>query len=102
MTTTLTRHHHVADRTTELVLDELRQSVHSIVLYGSVARGKHTEESDVDILVIADSPTEPDRFSERLCDIETASGALPTATAPYPRGRQLGSSTCVPGSSRTY
>ena len=76
MTTTLTRHHHVADRTTELVLDELRQSVHSIVLYGSVARGKHTEESDVDILVIADSPTEPDRFSERLCDIETASGAL--------------------------
>ena len=77
MTTTLTRHRHVADRTTELVLDELRGRVHSVVMYGSVARGNHTEESDVDILVIADSPTEPDRFSERLLDIETASGPLP-------------------------
>ncbi len=77
MTTTLTRHQYVADRTTRLVLDELRGHVHSVVLYGSVARGANTEDSDVDILVIAGGPGEPDRFSERLAHIETASGPIP-------------------------
>ena len=76
MTTTLTRHQHVADRAVEIVLDELGESVHSIVLYGSVARGNHTEESDVDILVIADDAGEPGPFSERLSDVETASRTL--------------------------
>lgn len=77
MTTTLTRHHDVADRTAHLVLEEFRGRVHSIVLYGSVARGAHTEDSDVDILVIADDTRAPDSFSETLTAIETASGPLP-------------------------
>ena len=77
MTTTLTRHQDVADRTTQLVLDELRGQVHSVVLYGSVARGTHAEDSDVDILVIADDAKEPHSFSERLGIAELASGPQP-------------------------
>ncbi|MCD8218397.1 MAG: nucleotidyltransferase domain-containing protein [Clostridiales bacterium] len=47
-------------------------SVDSIILYGSVARGTQTEESDIDIAVILDSYTEDmhERMTDFIVDLE--------------------------------
>ncbi len=44
----------VADELARRVLVELGERVHSMVLFGSVARGEATPESDVDVLIITD------------------------------------------------
>ncbi len=38
------------------MLAELGERINSIVLFGSVARGEATSESDIDVLVITDAP----------------------------------------------
>ena len=38
------------DRLTRQLLAELKDQIHSIVLFGSVARGEATDDSDVDVL----------------------------------------------------
>ena len=42
----------------EQLLAELKGEIRSIVLFGSVARGEATEDSDIDILIITDAPFE--------------------------------------------
>jgi len=49
---------------TEALREELRDSLLSVVLYGSVARGTATETSDVDLLVIQRGA--PSSYYERL------------------------------------
>ena len=48
------------------VLDELRGRIHSIVLFGSVARGEARPDSDIDLLIIIDGRIETKR---RIYDI---------------------------------
>lgn len=44
----------------------------SVILYGSVARGTNTSESDIDIMVLVDLPSvELKRYEERLCEVST-------------------------------
>lgn len=44
----------------------------SVILYGSVARGTATPESDIDIMVLVDSSTEElKKYSDKLCDVST-------------------------------
>ena len=43
--------------------------LHSVVLYGSYARGEATEESDVDVMVVLHGPVNPMREITRLVDI---------------------------------
>lgn len=43
---------HILEELVEGILDVLQDKVVRIVLYGSVARGANTEESDVDVAVI--------------------------------------------------
>ncbi len=43
-----------------------------MILYGSVARGTNTNDSDVDIMVLADGDTaELREYDERLSDVST-------------------------------
>ncbi len=44
----------------------------SVILYGSVARGTETAESDIDIMVLIDGDESDLReFSDQLCDVST-------------------------------
>lgn len=43
---------------TQRLLAELKDQIHSIVLFDSVARGDAMEDSDIDILIIMDAPFE--------------------------------------------
>lgn len=46
------------------------EDIKKIILFGSVARGEDTEDSDIDILIIADNEEElEDYISEKVIDI---------------------------------
>lgn len=58
----------LSDSLLELYGDKLK----TIILYGSVARGTATVESDVDIMVLVDSTTEElKKYEDKLCDVST-------------------------------
>ena len=46
----------VVDSLVPLLLLELQSQIHSLVLFGSVARGEARPDSDVDILVLTEAP----------------------------------------------
>lgn len=54
------------------LLDIFQDSIQSIILYGSVARGTHTAESDVDIAVIVTEYTKTmhDSMTDFIVDLE--------------------------------
>jgi predicted nucleotidyltransferase len=49
--------------------DELGERIHEIILYGSVARGEATEQSDVDILIVLDSKDETGELFQLAFDV---------------------------------
>jgi predicted nucleotidyltransferase len=53
---TTQRYREIAGLLTERLLAKLKDQIHSIVIFGSAARGDATENSDIDILVIMDAP----------------------------------------------
>jgi predicted nucleotidyltransferase len=70
----------VQDQNLQQILDKLSESLESvygdklksIILYGSVARGDDTPESDIDIMVLVDLPTDQlKEYEDRLCDVST-------------------------------
>lgn len=70
----------VMDETTENILKEITgllsdlygSSLKAVILYGSVARGTQTEDSDVDILVLVDGTLQELRaYGEGLSDVST-------------------------------
>ena len=60
-----------------LELEEMLQRVYgnklkAVILYGSVARGTATEESDIDIMVLIDGTAQEVRaFEDQLSDVST-------------------------------
>ena len=48
----------VVDSLVPLLLLELQSQIHSLVLFGSVARGEAGPESDADVLVLTEAPRE--------------------------------------------
>ena len=64
----VTKHQKVIDSLKDQVLAEFAGEVHSIILFGSVARGEANADSDVDILIITDASLESER---RINDIAT-------------------------------
>ena len=65
----------VADTLVQRLLAEFKDEIHSIVLYGSVARGEATTESDVDVLVITEAPGElKEMFDDVGYDISLTDG----------------------------
>ena len=56
----------------------------AVVLYGSVARGEQTPESDIDLLIVADGLPASHRARNRLL-VELEEGFLPALLAPWHR-----------------
>ncbi len=56
-----------ADALATKVTETLNGDVHSVVLYGSTARGKARRSSDIDVLILVDRP---DAVRERVAEIE--------------------------------
>jgi len=48
----------ITSRVVQAAKDSLGDKLHKVILYGSYARGDQDEESDIDILVLADIPME--------------------------------------------
>jgi predicted nucleotidyltransferase len=70
----------IQDQNLQQILDKLSESIESVygdklksvILYGSVARGDATPESDIDIMVLVDLPADQLKaYEERLCDVST-------------------------------
>lgn len=56
----------------ELMRQVYGDKLKSVILYGSVARGTDTEDSDIDIMVLIDGDaSELRQYDERLCDAST-------------------------------
>ena len=66
------------DRAVELLKERLpTDKVHSIVLFGSVARGEATADSDIDLLVIYDGSFDTQsRFNDMVYDIDMENGVF--------------------------
>ena len=70
---------HVADVVTRSAQEILGDNLHSIILYGSCARGDFNEDSDIDIMILADV-LDDDRYilnskiGESVCEIEIEYG----------------------------
>lgn len=70
----------IQDKELKNILEKLSASLRgvygsklkAIILYGSVARGTATPESDIDIMVLVDSSAEElKRYADKLCDVST-------------------------------
>ena len=56
----------------EMLREVYRDKLKAVILYGSVARGMATEDSDVDIMVLVDGTDQELRaFEDRLSDVST-------------------------------
>ena len=56
------------------VLDTVGNRVHSIIVYGSVARGSATKDSDIDVLVIGESKEDWETVSRIAYEIDFENG----------------------------
>ena len=70
----------IKDEQTRKILSELSELLHqvygsrlkAIILYGSVARGTQTKDSDIDIMVLVDGDdAELREYGEKLSDVST-------------------------------
>ncbi len=48
------RHEQAFERFRETVMERYGDTVRKLILFGSVARGDHSEDSDIDVLVVVD------------------------------------------------
>lgn len=70
----------VQDKELEIILNKLSnrlvnvygRMLKSVILYGSVAKGTATPESDIDIMVLVDTSAEElKKYEDKLCDVST-------------------------------
>jgi predicted nucleotidyltransferase len=71
-----------AIREVKAFLDLCRQSIHSLILFGSYAFGKATPGSDIDFLVLLKSGKESRRLRKILFDFKIALGDNPQGETP--------------------
>ena len=48
----------ITSRVVQAAKESLGDKLHKVILYGSYARGDHDEESDIDVMILADIPQE--------------------------------------------
>ncbi len=58
------------------VQEELGEDLHRLILYGSVARGEETEESDVDVFVVVEDEEQVELIDGIAFDIGVEYGVL--------------------------
>lgn len=56
-------------RIKEYLVSIYKDKIRHVILYGSFARGKATEDSDVDILIVVDDSLYPRRVKEDLSEL---------------------------------
>ena len=62
----------ILDKLAESLINAYRDKLKSVILYGSFARGTAAPESDIDVLVLVDSPLEElKKYQDQLCDVST-------------------------------
>lgn len=62
----------ILQETTELLYQVYGNRLKAVILYGSVARGTQTEDSDVDIMLLIDGTDEEMRgYAEKLSDVSS-------------------------------
>ena len=65
----------ITDEISKSAKSILGDKLHKIILYGSYARGDYTNESDVDIMVLADIKNEEIYpFDEKICETTSKLG----------------------------
>ena len=63
---------HILDKLSESLVGVYGSKLKSIILYGSVAKGTATLESDIDIMVLVDlSAKELKQYQDKLSDVST-------------------------------
>ena len=61
------RNRKIADTLVERLLDRMRDEVHSVILFGSVARGEANDDSDIDLYIISRDSSDTRRRMEAIC-----------------------------------
>ena len=61
------RNRKIADTLVERLLNRMRDEVHSVILFGSVARGEANDQSDIDLYIISKDSSETRRRMEAVC-----------------------------------
>lgn len=57
------------DKVTDYSKEVLGDSLKEVILYGSYARGDYDDDSDIDVMIMADIPmNEVLKYSEQICD----------------------------------
>jgi predicted nucleotidyltransferase len=65
----------ITNRLTQGILAIMGEKVRSIILYGSYARGDYDDESDIDVMVLADVNEDEERkFGCDLCSVSSELG----------------------------
>ena len=67
ITTQSKRNRDIADALVERLLDRMRNEVHSVILFGSVARGEANDRSDIDMYIISKDSSDTRRRMEAIC-----------------------------------
>lgn len=65
----MSRHREAFEVFADEVVEELGDSLEKLVLYGSVARGEESEESDIDVFAVVDSREDLKRLRDMAYDI---------------------------------
>ncbi|MFB6159429.1 MAG: nucleotidyltransferase domain-containing protein [Candidatus Nanohalobium sp.] len=70
------KHRKAFEEFAEKAKEELGDSLKKLVLYGSVARGEETEESDVDIFAVVESRSQKRNLEQLAAEIGVEYGVL--------------------------
>ncbi len=61
------RNRKIANTVVERLLNKMRDEVHSVILFGSVARGEANDKSDIDLYIISKDSSDTRRRMEKIC-----------------------------------
>ena len=61
------RNRKIADTLVERLLDRMEDEVHSVILFGSVARGEANDDSDIDLYIISRDRSDTRQRMEPIC-----------------------------------
>ena len=61
------RNRKIADTLVERLLDRMCEEVHTVILFGSVARGEANDQSDIDLYIISRDSSDTRQRMEAIC-----------------------------------
>ncbi|MFB6159427.1 MAG: nucleotidyltransferase domain-containing protein [Candidatus Nanohalobium sp.] len=70
------QHREAFEEFAEKAQEELGDSLKKLVLYGSVAKGQESEESDVDVFAVVESQEQKERLEDLAFDVSVEHGVF--------------------------